>query len=291
MSDETKRPGDEELPAEETGAEAQDSEGAGEETPAEQPPEKSEEELAAEKAKADAEAQAKAEAAAKAKAAKEAAEAAKPPWEKLPVAPPDEDAADDPLIVALREAHGEAIESAAICAGDLRVMVSREAIAEVCSSLKTEHGYTMAEDLCGVHYPGREEGEFEVVYHLFNIDEAKRLRLKVVAGEGETVPTTVEVFQGMNWLEREAYDMYGIRFEGHPDMTRILLWEGFNGYPLRKDFPVEGIDTGSAIYPEYYEESAGPVTGTGTGWRPAPPPEPEPEPEAESESAETEGEG
>ncbi len=55
-------------------------------------------------------------------------------------------------------------------------------------------------------------------------------------------------------------------------MTRILLWEGFNGYPLRKDFPVEGIDTGSAIYPEYYEETAGPVAGTGTGWKPAKPP-------------------
>ena len=60
---------------------------------------------------------------------------------------------------------------------------------------------------------------------------------------------------------------------GHPDLTRILLWEGFNGYPLRKDFPVEGIDTGSAIYPEYYEESAGPVAGTGTGWKPAKPPQ------------------
>ena len=62
--------------------------------------------------------------------------------------------------------------------------------------------------------------------------------------------------------------MYGIRFSNHPDMTRILLWEGFNGYPLRKDFPVEGIDTGSAIYPEYYEEGQGPISGTGTGWKP-----------------------
>ena len=57
----------------------------------------------------------------------------------------------------------------------------------------------------------------------------------------------------------------------HPDHTRILLWEGFNGYPLRKDFPVEGIDTGSAIYPEYYEEGQGPISGTGTGWKPAKP--------------------
>jgi NADH-quinone oxidoreductase subunit C len=66
--------------------------------------------------------------------------------------------------------------------------------------------------------------------------------------------------------------MYGVSFAGHPDLTRILLWEGFNGHPLRKDFPVEGIDTGAAIYPEYYEEKTGPVAGTGTGWKPAPPP-------------------
>ena len=61
------------------------------------------------------------------------------------------------------------------------------------------------------------------------------------------VPTVATVWVGANWPEREAYDMYGIRFEGHPDMTRILLWEGFNGFPLRKEFPVEGIDTGAAI--------------------------------------------
>lgn len=277
MTDEPKRPDQEDAPAVEGSGEGAEDQAA----------EPSEEELAAEKAKAEAAAKAKAEAAAKAKAAKEAAEAAKPPWEKLPVIPGDEDASEDPLVVALREVHGDAIEEAFTCAGDLRVIVAREAIAQVCESLKSKLGFAVAEDLCGVHYPGREEGEFEVVYHLFNIAEGRRVRLKVRAGEDDAVPTTVGVYQGMNWLEREAYDMYGIRFEGHPDMTRILMWEGFNGYPLRKDFPVEGIDTGSAIYPEYYEESAGPVIGTGTGWKPAPPPAPpEPEPEAAAEGEE-----
>ena len=168
-----------------------------------------------------------------------------------------------------------------------RRCASGTAIAEVCASLKRDLGYRMVEDLCGVHYPDREGAEFEVVYHLFNIDESRRVRLKVAAAEGESVPSVTPIYRGMNWLEREAYDMYGIRFDGHPDMTRILLWEGFNGYPLRKDFPVEGIDTGSAIYPEYYEESTGPVIGTGTGWRPAPPPEPE---EPAADESETEGE-
>ena len=71
--------------------------------------------------------------------------------------------------------------------------------------------------------------------------------------------------------------MLGITFSGHPNRERILMCEGFNGHPLRKDFPVEGIDTGSAIYPEYYEETAGPVAGSGTGWKPAKPGE-EPQP-------------
>jgi NADH-quinone oxidoreductase subunit C len=260
--------------------------GEGSDEAAAEPEEDAEAKAAAEaeaKAKAEAAAKAKAEAAAKAKAAKEAAEAAKPPWEKLPVAPTDEDASGDPLVELLRSAHGEAIEEAFVCGGDLRVQVSRGQIATVCQQLNNELGYRLIEDLCGVHYPAREGAEFEVVYHFFNIREGRRLRLKVVAAEGESVPTIATIYLGANWMEREAYDMYGIRFDGHPDMTRILLWEGFNGYPLRKDFPVEGIDTGSAIYPEYYEESAGPVVGTGTGWKPQPPPEPEPEPAEEGE--------
>jgi NADH:ubiquinone oxidoreductase subunit C len=77
----------------------------------------------------------------------------------------------------------------------------------------------------------------------------------------------IPVWEGANWTEREIYDMFGVRFTDHPDMTRILLWEGFNGHPLRKEFPVEGIDTGAAIYPEYYDEQAGPEAGSGTGWQ------------------------
>jgi NADH-quinone oxidoreductase subunit C len=90
-----------------------------------------------------------------------------------------------------------------------------------------------------------------------------------LATDDETpVPSVVPIWRGANWPEREVFDMYGLRFADHSDMTRILMWEGFNGHPLRKDFPIEGIDTGAAIYPEYYEESAGPVVGTGTGWKP-----------------------
>jgi NADH-quinone oxidoreductase subunit C len=192
----------------------------------------------------------------------------KPVWEKDPVAPDWQDGSSDPLAQALEEEFGEAIESARSFAGDLTFQVRRDAIAQVCASLKTKHAFTYLVDICGADYPKREP-RFDVVYHLYSFAANRRIRLKVATGEATPVPTVCGVWVAANWPEREVYDMYGVRFEGHPDMTRILLWEGFNGFPLRKDFPVEGIDTGSAIYPEYYEPSAGPVAGTGTGWKPA----------------------
>jgi NADH-quinone oxidoreductase subunit C len=253
------------------------------ETPAD--PEAAAADEAAAKAKAAAAAKAKAEAAAKAKAAHEAAEAAKQPWERDPVAPEWKAADDDPLVAALSERHPEAIESARTLAGDLTLGVAREAIAEIARSLKDE-GFVLPVDICGAHYPDRQTGRFEVVYHLYSFAANRRIRVKVRADEGEEVPSVTSVWVGANWPEREVWDMFGIRFSDHPDMTRILLWEGFNGHPLRKDFPVEGIDTGSAIYPEYYEDDAGPVAGTGTGWKPPEPPEaPTPEPDT-TESAE-----
>jgi len=200
-------------------------------------------------------------------------DADKPLWEKDPVTPEWQDAGADPLAQAIKEEFGDAIESARTMAGDLTFQVRRDAIAQVAGSLKTKHAFTYLVDICGADYPKRTP-RFDVVYHLYSFAANRRVRLKVATDEGSPVPTICGVWRAANWCEREAYDMYGVRFEGHPDMTRILLWEGFNGYPLRKDFPVEGIDTGAAIYPEYYAEKAGPVAGTGTGWKPAKPPAP-----------------
>jgi len=197
----------------------------------------------------------------------------KPVWEKDPVAPEWQDGTSDPLAAALKEEFGDAIESARTFAGDLAFQVRRDAIARVAAFLKERHKFTYLIDVCGADYPKREP-RFDVVYHLHSFEANRRIRLKVATDEATPVPTICGVWRAANWCEREVYDMYGVRFEGHPDMTRILLWEGFNGFPLRKDFPVEGIDTGSAIYPEYYQETAGPVAGTGTGWKPAKPPAP-----------------
>lgn len=213
----------------------------------------------------------------------------KPPWEELPVDPAVEAADEHPLVVALRESHGEAVGAATVRAGELVIQAGREAIRAICTSLKEEHGFALLVDICGVHYPKREGAELEMIYQLLNLTANQRVRLRVQAADGEEVPSVVPVWRGADWCEREAFDMYGIRFTDHPDMTRILMWEGFNGYPLRKDFPVEGIDTGAAIYPELYQQEAGPVAGTGTGWKapkePEPEPEPEPSPEATAEPA------
>lgn len=203
----------------------------------------------------------------------------KEPWERDPSPPEWVDAAEDALAVALRAAHGEAIESARSYAGDLTFKVRLEAIAVVAATLKEEHGFDLLIDICGTDYSAQaaRAPRFDVVYHAYASLSGRRVRLKVGTDEETPVPTLCGVWRGANWPEREVFDMYGVRFAGHPDMTRILLWDGFNGYPLRKDFPVEGIDTGAAAYPESYGPSAGPVAGSGTGWKPkgaAPPAKP-----------------
>ena len=94
-------------------------------------------------------------------------------------------------------------------------------------------------DLCGVDYPGREQ-RFDVVYHLLSLHNNQRVRVKVAVGEGETVPSVIDVYPCANWFEREAFDFYGVVFSVHPDLRRILTDYNFEGYPLRKDFPLPG---------------------------------------------------
>lgn len=211
----------------------------------------------------------------------------KPPWEVDPTSPQWEEAGGE-LVDALRAVHGDAVESARTFAGDLVLGIRTDAIAEVCRTIKNELGYAYIVDVCGVDFPDREQ-RFEVVYHLYNLETKHRLRLKVSVGEDGEVPTVSDIWVGANWPEREAWDMYGIRFAGHPDLTRILTWEGFEGHPLRKDFPIEGIETGAAIYPEYYSESQGPIGGDGTGWKVPTPPVPPSETTPEAGGADEDG--
>lgn len=111
-------------------------------------------------------------------------------------------------------------------------------VAEIMLCLRDKHGFDFMMDLCGVDWPERPE-RFDVVYHLLNSKEKKRLRVKTSVGEEGSVPTISHVWKTANWFEREAWDMYGMNFKGHPDMRRLLTHPEFQGHPLRKDFPAD----------------------------------------------------
>ena len=104
-------------------------------------------------------------------------------------------------------------------------------------------------DLCGVDFKPRKP-RFEVVYHLCSTKFDRRLRVKVLLEEGESLTSVESIWKAANWYEREAYDMLGISFDNHPDLRRILTWDGFEGHPLRKDFPVKGKDFDKPFVPE-----------------------------------------
>ena len=134
---------------------------------------------------------------------------------------------------ALREHHSRF--------GELTVTVTRDEIVKVMIALRDDPRYLFEVliDICGVDYPARPE-RFDVVYHLLSLRRNLRIRVKVTTDEDHPVPSLVDVFPAANWFEREAYDMYGILFSGHPDLRRLLTDYGFEGYPLRKDFPLTG---------------------------------------------------
>jgi len=127
--------------------------------------------------------------------------------------------------------------------GELTIVVKKEDIVRICQLLRDneELCFDSLRDLCGVDYY-RPEERFEVVYNLYSLKNNFRLRLKVRVDETDLhVPTVTGVWSTANWHEREAYDMYGIIFDGHPDLRRMYMPEEFEYYPLRKDFPLMGI--------------------------------------------------
>ncbi|KAB2941074.1 MAG: NADH-quinone oxidoreductase subunit C [Hyphomicrobium sp.] len=138
-------------------------------------------------------------------------------------------------------ALGPAVTSKRVVYGELTLDVPREKIVDVLTFLRddTRCLFEVLIDICGVDWPAR-EARFDVVYHLLSPRLNQRIRVKLQTDETTPVPSTVGVFSASNWFEREAYDMYGILFSGHPDLRRILTDYGFQGYPLRKDFPLTG---------------------------------------------------
>ena len=124
--------------------------------------------------------------------------------------------------------------------GQDTIYLKAEFLLEVMKLLRDEFGFRYLTDLTALDYYPRTP-RFEVVYHLWCHERNDLLRVKVpVEKDPPVVSSVVSIWSTANWHERECYDMFGIKFEGHPDLRRILLWEGFEGYPLRKDYPVEG---------------------------------------------------
>jgi NADH-quinone oxidoreductase subunit C len=123
------------------------------------------------------------------------------------------------------------------------VRLDRAKILEACRTLRQEFGFNMLTDVSGVDNFG-EEVRYEVVYHLYSLNDHCHLRLKVSVPEDDLiVDSVVPVWKTADWHEREAFDMFGIRFRGHPNLKRILMWDGYPYFPLRKDFPLAGIPT------------------------------------------------
>jgi NADH-quinone oxidoreductase subunit C len=138
-----------------------------------------------------------------------------------------------------RNALGEKILDHKLAFGELTLMVDREAIVDVVHFLHDHEAFISVIDVCGADYPEREQ-RFEVVYHLLSPRQNLRVRLKLATDEMTPVPSITGLFAGADWFERETYDLFGVMFTGHPDLRRILTDYGFDGYPLRKDFPTTG---------------------------------------------------
>jgi NADH-quinone oxidoreductase subunit C len=138
-------------------------------------------------------------------------------------------------------ASGGAVVDHVVHVGELTLLAKAEEIAPLLAYLRDDPRcqFMTLIDICGVDYPSREK-RFDVVYHLLSMKKNRRIRVKIQADEQTAVASVSQLFPCADWFEREAFDMYGILFSGHPDLRRLLTDYGFQGYPLRKDFPLTG---------------------------------------------------
>jgi NADH-quinone oxidoreductase subunit C len=180
-------------------------------------------------------------------AAPSAPAAAAPPKPAAPAAPPKEAPPkpvplDNDLVQRLKAHFGDAIREATLDRKQAIVLIAVEQLREVSRYCRDEEKFDMLVDLTAVDWPKREK-RFDVVLNLYSFAKNERLRLKAHAGEGDPAPSVCEVWPSANWMERECYDMFGIIFEGHPDLKRILLPDEWQGHPLRKDYDILKQDT------------------------------------------------
>ena len=148
---------------------------------------------------------------------------------------------DSILIKNIKEKFGQSILDTVVFRNEATHLVKKDSLIEICNFLKDDPAlqFNFLSDIAGADYFPKKP-RFEVVYHLYSIPKKHRLRLKVTIGEGETVPSVTSIWKGADWAERETYDMFGIAFEGHPNLKRIYMPEEWEGFPLRKDYPLKG---------------------------------------------------
>lgn len=155
---------------------------------------------------------------------------------------PGDDPEKHPAVQALRDNFPKDIIEVGAFRGEVWVVVSPARCREILLYLRDESSlsFEFLSDLTAVHWPNRPDAYFDVVYQLYSLENRIRFRVKIKVQDDGEIDSAVPVWAGADWLEREVYDLFGIRFAGHPDLRRILNPEGFVGHPLRKDFPVGG---------------------------------------------------
>jgi len=141
------------------------------------------------------------------------------------------------MLSKLKEQYGSGIRETSTYLGQNYMVVDSSIVSEVLQILRDEHDFDYCVDITAVHYPQRDK-QFDLIWILYSFAHNQRIRVKIMIADGETVPSSDPIWPTANWLEREVFDMFGIRFEGHPDLKRILLPEGWKGHPLRKDYGI-----------------------------------------------------
>jgi len=147
------------------------------------------------------------------------------------------------FVESLRTENASWIDDVIDTLGEVSIVVPRDSIVEVCRTLKDKHGFDLLADLCGADRGPEEDPRFVVNYHLFSTKHFGRLRVKVRVSEDDAkIHTVSHVWRTADWHERETYDLFGVFFENHPDLRRILLPSDFDGHALRKDYPLRGYE-------------------------------------------------
>jgi len=144
------------------------------------------------------------------------------------------------LLDSLRKLSGPKLQNKAEFRGETTYTISANDLREIAKLCRDDLSFDYLIDITSIDHFG-EEPRFEIVYELYSMTLAVHLRLKLKLGEAEEVDTLFDIWPTANWHEREIYDMMGIKFKGHPDLRRILMWDGYPFFPLRKEFPLEGL--------------------------------------------------